>query len=107
MRLWRKFKPVSKDRLSISYFSEKLRSRSAERSISNASDENKQSDQNSSDDGSNNPSGSKGIMVHTTYQISSVENAWVNSSRYVIFLQMCLSAKWCLTCFCRLTLPST
>ena len=81
VRLWRRFRPLNKDRFSMSYFSEKIWSRSSDRSTSSASDANRQSDQNTSNDGSSNSSGSKGIMVHTSYQISTADNERVNSLR--------------------------
>ena len=83
VRIWRKYRPKGRRRLSISHLSEKLRSRSADESSSNTSEGRKTSNRSDSNDASSNASANKSIMVHTTYQISTIDNAQRNSVRYV------------------------
>ena len=90
VRVWRKYSPRGRDRFSISYFSEKLRSRSADESSSNTSEGRKMSDRSDSNDASSDSSANKSIMVHTTYQISTAENVHRNSARYVFLVCLCV-----------------
>lgn len=83
VRIWRKYSPQGRERFSISYISEKLRSRSGDESSSNMSEGHKMSDRSDSNDSSSGTSADKSIMVHTTYQISTAENVQRNSVRYV------------------------
>lgn len=91
VRIWRRYRSGGKDRFTLSFFSEKLRSRYADESSSNASDGRETSNRSDSNDASSNASANKSIMVHTTYQISTADNVQRNSTRYDSFIHLFFS----------------